>query len=131
MQLHATLVTLLNHPLQRIPVRRRSLSLLSCKEAAPRFDVAFIQRITLCSYLKEDGVDAVLLQLVELIGKCLLHLLCGHSDELSVYALYPSPAKLSLLRHITVRRSLYGYADHKQRHKKENSRYGLSNHIQI
>ena len=36
MKLHATIMTLLYHPLQRIPIRRRSLSLHPRKKLAPR-----------------------------------------------------------------------------------------------
>ena len=36
MKLHTTIMTLLYHPLQRIPIRRRSLSLHPRKELAPR-----------------------------------------------------------------------------------------------
>ena len=68
MQLHTTTVTLVYHPLQRIPVRRRSLTLLASEESAPRFEVALVQRVALGTYLKEDGIDSILLQLVELIA---------------------------------------------------------------
>ena len=68
MQLHTTTVTLVYHPLQRIPIRRRSLPLLASEESAPRFKVALVQRIALGAHLKEDGIDTILLQLVELIA---------------------------------------------------------------
>ena len=68
MKLHATGVTLLNHPLQRVPERIGRRALLTSQIAAPRLQFAGIQCITLHSYLKEDRIDAILLELVELIG---------------------------------------------------------------
>ena len=74
-KLHATLVALVHHPLQRIPIRRRGLSLPACQETAPRLNLALIERITLGTHLKHDGVGAHLLQLIQLITQGLLHLL--------------------------------------------------------
>ena len=83
-------MALLYHPRQRVPVRRWGLPLPACKETAPRFQFAFIQCVTLGPYLEYDGVNAVLLQLVELVGERSLHFLSAHAEELAVYTLNPS-----------------------------------------
>ena len=101
-QLHATLVALVDHPLQWVPVRLRCLTLYACKEAAPRLNITLIESIALGTHLEEDSVHAILLQLVELIGQCLLHLLGRHTDELPVHALNPRSAKLTLFRRVAI-----------------------------
>ena len=97
MQFHATLVTLVDHPLQRIPVRLRSFTLLTCEETAPRFEFALIEGVALRTYLEDNHIHTVLLQLVELIGQRLLHLLGTHTLKLSVDALNPRTTHFSLL----------------------------------
>ena len=67
MQLHATLMTLVYHPLQGVPVGRGSLALLSGEKSAPRLKVALVQSVTLGTHLKEYSVDTILLQFVKLI----------------------------------------------------------------
>ena len=42
MKFHASLMALVNHPLQRVPIRRRGLALLSGQESAPRLYIALI-----------------------------------------------------------------------------------------
>ena len=98
MKLHTPPVTLVYHPLQRIPVRRRRRTLPSRKELAPRFVPAWIERITLCTHLEDDGIHAVLLQLVQLITQRTLHFLCADALELSVHTLYPCTTEFPLLR---------------------------------
>ena len=96
-QLHAALVALVDHPLQRVPIWVGRLALHTCQESAPRLDVTLVKRITLRANLEDYHIHAILLQLVELIGKRLLHLLCPHVQELSVNTLYPCATHLSLL----------------------------------
>ena len=67
MNLHATAVTLLYHPLQGVPVWRRCLALHTRKILAPRFEVALVEGIALGSHLEDDGIHAILLQFVELV----------------------------------------------------------------
>ena len=75
-ELHTAGVTLLNHPLQGVPIGLGCPTLLTCQETAPGLDVALVEGVTLGTYLENDGVDTGLLQLVELIDERLLHLLC-------------------------------------------------------
>ena len=118
-QFHTTTVTLVNHPLQRVPHRRRSLSLLAGEESAPRFDVALVQRVALGAHLEENGIDTILLQLVELIAERLLHLLRRHTDELTIYTLNPSSAKLSFAWIVRVGISINCGTDYHQHHHKD------------
>ena len=110
MEFHAPFVALVYHPLERIPVRRRCQPLLSGEETAPRLQFAGVERIALRSYLEDDGVDAVLLQFVELIRQRALHFLGRHTEELSVHALYPCSSELSLLLRAVGRYGLVGVA---------------------
>ena len=96
-QLHATFVALLDHPLQRIPVRQRGTALLPCKITAPWFQVTLVERIALRAYLEDDGIDAVSFQYIKLPTKFLLDRLRGHPYELSVDALDPSTTELPFL----------------------------------
>ena len=96
-ELHTTLMTLVNHPLQRIPIWRRCHPLLACQKTAPRFYLTLIERITLRTNLKDDDVHTVFLQLVELVSQRLLHPLFDHALELSVDALYPRTTHLPFL----------------------------------
>ena len=73
MEFHATLVALLHHPLQGVPIRRRRLALLPREETAPRLDAALIEGVALGAHLEDDGVGTILLQFVQLIGQGLLH----------------------------------------------------------
>ena len=75
MNLHSTLMTLLNHPLQRIPIRRWCLALDTGQKLAPRFEVALVKGIAFCTHLEDDGIHAILLQFVKLLGKHRLDLL--------------------------------------------------------
>ena len=97
MQFHPALVTLINHPLQGIPVGFGCYALGACQETAPRLNLTLVKGITLRTDLKDNHVDAVLLQLIELIGQRLLHLHCTHALELSVDALYPGTTHLTFL----------------------------------
>ena len=96
-ELHTTFMTLVYHPLQRIPIRRRCHTLLSCQKTTPRFYLTLIERITLRTNLKDDDVHTVFLQLVELVSQRLLHPLFAHTLELSVDALYPRTTHLPFL----------------------------------
>ena len=94
-QLHAAFMALLNHPLQRVPEGSGCKSLLCCQESAPRFDAALVECITFRANLKEDGIHAVFLQFVELIGQRALHLIAPHACPLSVNSLYPGTYELT------------------------------------
>ena len=101
MDFHSALVALIHHPLQRIPVGRRGLSLLTGEETAPRFKAALVEGVALRSYLEDDGVDTVALQLIELRRERLLHLLGSHAQELSVNTLYPSSSEFPFVRFLS------------------------------
>ena len=96
-QLHPTFMTLVDHPLQGIPIRTGGFTLLTRQESTPGFELALIEGVTLRTHLEDDHVHTVLLQLVKLIGQRLLHLLCSHTLELSVNTLDPRTAHLPLL----------------------------------
>ena len=70
--------------------------MLTGKVAAPRLQLTGIERIALHANLEEDGVDAVLLQVVELACEHRLHAVATNVLELSVDGLNPSPAEFSL-----------------------------------
>ena len=63
-QLHASQMALLNHPLQGVPVGRWGSALSAGKETAPRLEAAGIERIALRTNLEDNGIDAIFLQLV-------------------------------------------------------------------
>ena len=96
MKFHTTLVAFVNHPLQRVPIWHGCHTLLSCQETAPWLYATFIQGITFWSHLEYNGINTILLQLIKLVCECLLHFLCPQTHELTVYALNPCTAKLSL-----------------------------------
>ena len=96
-ELHAASVALVYHPFEGVPIGRRRLALLAREVAAPRLYVALVEGVTLGSHLKDDGVDPVFLQLVELMCERLLHGLCGHALKLPVHTLYPRSAKLAFV----------------------------------
>ena len=75
MNLHSTLMTLLNHPLQRVPIRQRGLALDTGEELTPRFEVTLIKGIAFGTHLEDDGIHAILLQFIELLGEHRLDLL--------------------------------------------------------
>ena len=95
-ELHAAAVTLVDHPLQRVPIGRGRRALATGQEAAPRLVAARVEGVALGAHLEDNGVDAVFLQLVELIGQRALHLLGAEAKKLAVDALDPSAAKLAL-----------------------------------
>ena len=97
MKFHPALVTLINHPLQGIPVGFGCYALGACQETAPRLNLTLVKGITLRTDLEDNHIDAVLLQLIELIGQRLLHLHCTHTLKLSVDALYPGTTHLTFL----------------------------------
>ena len=94
-EFHTSLVTLLNHPLQGIPVGIRGRALSPGEEATPRFFFRGIERIAFDSDLKDDGVDATALEFVKLIPQILLHDITAHTEELSVDGLNPSASELT------------------------------------
>ena len=99
MQFHPTLMAFVNHPLQGIPIGRRSLPLDTCKETAPRLQLTLVKGVALWTYLEDNHVYTIFLQLIELITQCLLHLHCTQTLELSVHTLYPCATHLTLLAH--------------------------------
>ena len=94
MKFHVALVTLINHPLQRIPLRR--FPLYSSQIAAPWLITRLVKRIRFCTYLKNNGIDTSFLQSIELSSQYTLHLLCSHSLKLSVHTLNPSSTEFTL-----------------------------------
>ena len=97
MNLHSTLMTLLNHPLQRIPIRRWSLALDTGEELAPRFKITLIKGITFGTYLEDDGIHAILLQFVQLLGEHRLNLLGRFTQILSVDTLDPGATEFTFV----------------------------------
>ena len=97
MEFHAAAVALVDHPLQRVPVRRWCLALHARQELAPGFYLAGIECIALGSDLEDNGIDAILLQFVELPGKHRLNLLGTLPHKLSIDALNPCATELSLV----------------------------------
>ena len=95
MKLHAPLMALFYHPLQRVPIGLWCLSLLACEEPAPWFYIALIECVAFGSDLENDGIDTVFFEFIQLIEQRLLHLLGGHTQELSVDALYPCSPELT------------------------------------
>ena len=94
--LHATAVTLLHHPCQRVPIRLGGTSLLCRQVAAPGFHLALVQGIGLGTHLEHDGIDAATLQFVQLHGQRLLHPLASDTRPLVIDTLYPGTAEFSL-----------------------------------
>ena len=97
MQFHPSTVTLGDHPLKGIPIGTRRNALLACQETAPGFYLTLIEGVALRAHLEDDHIHAVLLQLVQLVGQRLLHLLRPQALKLSVHTLNPRPAELTLL----------------------------------
>ena len=95
-QLHIALMTLLYHPLQRVPIRLGRPTLLARQIVAPRLQLTLIECIALRAHLEDDGITTILLQFVQLVAQRLLHLLCGHTLKLSVDTLYPGTTELAL-----------------------------------
>ena len=95
-QLHLARVALLNHPLQGVPVGVGRRSLLTCQIAAPGLYRALVKCIAFHANLKEDGIDAVFLQVVQLTGEHSLHPVASDVLELSVDGLNPGTAEFSL-----------------------------------
>ena len=86
MEFHASLVTLVHHPGQRVPIGRRGQALLPREVAAPRLQGALVEGVAFGSHLKHDGVDAATLQLVELGGEDALHAVPAEPLPLAVLA---------------------------------------------
>ena len=95
-QLHAPAVTLLNHPLQGVPIGVGSLALLPCQETAPRLVGRVVESVGLATYLEDDRIDAALLHHIELARQIGLHGIAGHALELPVDKLDPSTTELTL-----------------------------------
>ena len=96
MQLHTSCMTLFNHPLQRVPIRVRRKALLTGQITTPRLQLTGIERIAFHSNLEENGIDAVLLKVVELARKHSLHTVATNVLKLSVDCLNPSSTEFSL-----------------------------------
>jgi len=64
-ELHASAVALVNHPLKGVPVGHRGHALLTGEESAPWLQLAGVEGVTLGPDLEEDGVDIAALQSIE------------------------------------------------------------------
>ena len=95
MNLHVALVAFLHHELQRVPRGRRRFPLHSGQIPAPRLERRLVQGVGLSPHLKDNGIDARPLQVVELSRQSPFHLLRRHSLKLPVDALNPRAAKLT------------------------------------
>lgn len=98
-QFHAALMTFVDHPGKRVPVRRRRRSLSSRKETGPRFVGGLVHGIGLAAHLKDDGIDATPLHHIELVGQILLHFAAAHALELTIDHLNPRTAKFAFGQH--------------------------------
>ena len=96
-QLHTATVALLHHPLQRVPVGIGTAALLARQIVAPRLQRTLVQRVALRPHLEDDGITAILLQLVQLVRQRTLHHLCSNSLKLSVDTLNPRTTELTFL----------------------------------
>ena len=67
-KLHAALVCLVDGELQRVPVRARGLAATAGEKLAPGLDVGDVEGVGAGAHLEYDGIDAGLLELVELVG---------------------------------------------------------------
>ena len=74
----------------------RRLALHTGEVSAPRLVARLVERVGFGAYLEDDGIDARLLQGVELGGEHALHALFVHTLELAVDALYPGSAEFAL-----------------------------------
>ena len=95
-EFHTTAMTLCNHPLQGVPVRRGCHTLLACQETAPWLELTLIEGVTFGAHLEDDDVTTVFLEFVELIREGLLHLLGAKALKLTVDTLNPGTAELTL-----------------------------------
>jgi hypothetical protein len=95
MEFHTSGMTLFHHPLQRIPIGFWSHPLLARQIAAPRFQIALVESVTLGAHLKKYRIYAISLQDIELRGQHLLHFVPSHAIELVVHALYPCTSKFT------------------------------------
>jgi hypothetical protein len=95
-ELHATTMTLSDHPLERVPIWRRCYSLFAGQETTPWLELALIEGIALRTYLKDDDITTVFLEFVELVREGLLHLLGSQALELAIDTLYPRTTELTL-----------------------------------
>ena len=97
MEFHPTLMTLVYHPLKRVPIRRRSHTLSTCEKTAPRFQLTLVKGIALGTHLEDNSIDAVLLKLVQLMKEVLLHSLRTQSLKLPIDTLNPRSPELTFL----------------------------------
>ena len=115
-QLHATIVTLINHPSQRIPTR--IFSLLSGEEFAPRFKWTLIKCIGFGAHLKHHRIDATSLQHIKLSSQVSLHLLSAHALKLTIHTLNPGTAHLAFRTFEGILRTRHE-VHHKEEEEKE------------
>ena len=115
-QLHATIVTLINHPSQRIPTWVATL--LSGEEFAPRFKRTLIKCIGFGAHLKHHRIDATSLQHIELMSEIGLHLLSAHALKLTIDTLNPGTAHLAFRTFKGILRTRHE-VHHKEEEEKE------------
>lgn len=77
-QLHASLVALLNHELQRVPQWSGGFSCFSRYPSAPWFELTGIGSVGLGAYLPNDGIHACTFELVELLDEVVACFLDSH-----------------------------------------------------
>ena len=65
--------------------------------AAPWLERTVVERIALGPHLKDDGIHAVALQLVQLLSELVLHLVAAKPFKLPVDTLNPRAAELTFL----------------------------------
>ena len=95
MKLHSAAVTLLYHPCHWVPVGRWCLALHSGEVTAPRLNLTLVEGVTFAAHLEDDGVGAILFQLVELMGEHLLYFCCRFTQIHAVDKLHPSASDLT------------------------------------
>ncbi|OAV73558.1 hypothetical protein Barb7_02953 [Bacteroidales bacterium Barb7] len=95
MKLHRPLMALVNQESRYVKVSLRCPSLPSGVKAAPRLNLRTVKGIRLRSYLKDNGIDAAIVQIVQLADEIPLQLSDRHLPVFFLKGcLYPRSAKL-------------------------------------
>lgn len=79
-----------------LPSEDQALHKSVAMKTTPRLYVTLVESITFCTYLEDDGIYSITFQFIQLVDEVFLHNFSTHSHKLSVYALYPCAAKLSV-----------------------------------
>ena len=78
-ELHLTLMTQFDHECHRVPDRHWRPALLASQESAPWLILALVESIALGTHLKDDGIEACVVQHIDELGEISLALLRTHA----------------------------------------------------